>query len=107
MEMGSKDRAIKSLKAKQLLQAHAVNRNSDGRRQLFNVSMCPLCQGGQSCRFPQLPRTSIGSRREEGAVGFGVGRDGVCRSAWCRHEGHTTTPKATSPLQEVLSIPGI
>lgn len=44
---------------------------------------------------------------EEGAVGFGVGGGGVCRSAWCEHEGHTTTPKTTNPLQEVLSLSGI
>lgn len=52
MEMGSRDRATKSLKAKKLLQVHPVNRNSGGRRQLFNAPMCPLCQGGQSRCFP-------------------------------------------------------
>lgn len=34
---------------------------------------------------------------EDGAVGFGVGRGGMHRSVWCRHEGHTTTPKSTKP----------
>lgn len=48
MEMGSRDRATKSPKAKKLLQARPVNRNSDGRRQLFNAPICPLRQGGQS-----------------------------------------------------------
>lgn len=76
MEMGSRDRATKSLEAKKLLQARPVNRNSGGGRQLFNGPICPLRQGGQSGRFPWLPRTSIGSGRGGGCWVWGGRR-------WC------------------------
>ena len=56
----------KSLEVKKLLQACPVNRNSDERRQVFNVLVCPLCQGGQSSCFPWLLRISISSRRGGG-----------------------------------------